>query len=136
MDRADLHTLASIRLLEAKALLAAGLPDGAYYLAGYAIECALKACIAKATEVYDFPPPPQVVSSMYTHDLLKLIGLAGLDQNLKRQKGTPLDINVALVANWSERSWYLRITSQEAQDLITAIEHRQDGVLQWVQQAW
>jgi len=115
MDRADLHTLAAIRLREAKALLAAGLPDGAYYLAGYAIECALKACIAKAT---------------------KLIGLAGLDQNLKQQKGTPLDINVALAANWNERSRYQRITTQQAQDLITAIEHPQDGALQWVQQSW
>jgi HEPN domain-containing protein len=30
-------------------LLEAGLYAGAYYLAGYAVECALKACIAKKT---------------------------------------------------------------------------------------
>jgi HEPN domain-containing protein len=49
MTRKDLQKLAAIRLKEAKLLLAANAPDGAYYLAGYAVECALKACIAKAT---------------------------------------------------------------------------------------
>ena len=47
MNRTDLQQPALTRLAEAKALLAAGFPAGAYYLAGYAVECALKACIAK-----------------------------------------------------------------------------------------
>jgi HEPN domain-containing protein len=45
MNRFDSQKLASLRLREAKALLAAGFPEGAYYLAGYAVECALKACL-------------------------------------------------------------------------------------------
>ena len=45
--------------------------DGAYYLAGYAIECALKACIAKATRRYDFPDRKKVDAS-HTHDLREL----------------------------------------------------------------
>jgi hypothetical protein len=49
MDRKDLQSLSRWRLLEARALLRAGLPNGAYYLAGYSIECALKACIAKTS---------------------------------------------------------------------------------------
>jgi hypothetical protein len=40
MDRKDLRALSRVRLSEASALLKAGLPDGAYYLAGYAVECA------------------------------------------------------------------------------------------------
>jgi len=36
-------------------LLRLGLFDGAYYLAGYAVECALKACIAKGTQRFEFP---------------------------------------------------------------------------------
>lgn len=32
-----------------------GLYDGAYYLSGYAVEWALKACIAKNVKRYDFP---------------------------------------------------------------------------------
>ena len=47
MDRRDLQALSKARLIEAKALLKLGLTDGACYLAGYTVECAIKACIAK-----------------------------------------------------------------------------------------
>jgi len=50
VDRKDLQTLSTIRLKEATALLKAGLFDGSYYLAGYSVECALKACIAPGTQ--------------------------------------------------------------------------------------
>ena len=56
MNRGDLQLLANIRLDEAKALLAASLPAGAYYLAGYAVECGLKACIAKLTNQHGVLP--------------------------------------------------------------------------------
>jgi HEPN domain-containing protein len=56
MNRTEFQSLAEVRIREAKALLDAGLWDGAYYLAGYAVECALKACIAKRTRAEDFPP--------------------------------------------------------------------------------
>ena len=55
MDRKDLQTLSRVRLKEATSLLNLGFYDGAYYLAGYAVECALKACIAKGTRRYEFP---------------------------------------------------------------------------------
>ena len=55
MDRKDLRALSRVRLSGARALLKARLPDGAYYLAGYPVECALKACIAKETQRYEFP---------------------------------------------------------------------------------
>ena len=38
VNRKDLRLLARTRLAEAKTLLGAGHPDGAYYLAGYAVE--------------------------------------------------------------------------------------------------
>ncbi|HLF84399.1 MAG TPA: HEPN domain-containing protein [Blastocatellia bacterium] len=55
MNRNDLKLLAVTRLREAKVLLANGEYSGAYYLAGYVVECALKACIAKRTKRHDFP---------------------------------------------------------------------------------
>ena len=55
MNRQDFQALARVRLEEAKALRDAGRPAGAYYLAGYTVECALKACIAKRTREHDFP---------------------------------------------------------------------------------
>ncbi len=45
MDRADFQRLALDHIADAKALLAARRWGGAYYLAGYAVECGLKACI-------------------------------------------------------------------------------------------
>jgi len=39
VDRRDLQELSKVRLKEARALLDFGLYDGAYYLAGYAVEC-------------------------------------------------------------------------------------------------
>jgi HEPN domain len=72
VDRKDFQELAKVRLKEANALFRLGLYDGAYYLAGYAVECALKACIAKGTRRYEFPDKKRVEDS-YSQT-------AGLDQ--------------------------------------------------------
>jgi len=53
MNRTELQRLSRIRIKEAKFLLDGGCYNGAYYLAGYAVECALKACIAKQTHRHD-----------------------------------------------------------------------------------
>ena len=47
MYRSDFQKLAEDRIADAGALFEAHRYDAAYYLAGYAVECALKACIAK-----------------------------------------------------------------------------------------
>ena len=83
MNRRDFQELSRIRLKEAKALLDLGLWDGAYYLGGYSVECALKACIAKGTQRYEFPEKVRVDSS-YTHNLHQLVKVANLE-------GTRLD---------------------------------------------
>lgn len=40
MNRADLQTLSDLRLADGEALLQAGRFAGAYYMLGYAVECA------------------------------------------------------------------------------------------------
>jgi hypothetical protein len=50
VNRAELRQLAEDRLRDAECLLAAGRWSGAYYLAGYAVECGLKACIMARVE--------------------------------------------------------------------------------------
>jgi len=55
MNRLDLQQLAWERSGDAQELLAAGRWSGAYYLCGYAVECGLKACIAKLSRLHDFP---------------------------------------------------------------------------------
>ena len=56
MNRVDFQKLAAERLSDAEAPIAAGHFDCAYYTAGYAVECALKACVANKTKEDDFPP--------------------------------------------------------------------------------
>ena len=74
--RADFQQLAEERLLEAKALLDLRKWDGAYYLAGYAVELALKACIIKTLMPTDAFPDKEFSRNCYTHSIDKLLGLA------------------------------------------------------------
>ncbi|HEY7064102.1 MAG TPA: HEPN domain-containing protein [Chloroflexota bacterium] len=138
MNRKDFQALAQVRLREAQALLANGLPDGAYYLCGYAVECALKACIAKKTLRHDFPPDPRTLQSIYTHELSRLIDPARLTDTLAAQQQADRIFarNWTTVRSWSEQSRYSRHTTGEAQDLYTAIADRQRGVLQWIRRYW
>src|SRR5215467_1091815 len=112
MKRRDLQVLASLRLKEASALLKARCWEGAYYLGGYAVECGLKACLASRTERYDFPDKDRVNAS-YTHNLEKLVALAGLKDELETARAVhpELHANWTIVSEWSEQSRYER-TSQ------------------------
>jgi HEPN domain-containing protein len=109
LNRTDLQSLARIRLAEARTLLQANRPDGAYYLAGYAIECALKACIAKRTQRHEFPEKKSVDAS-HTHNLRELVRVANLEvARLEEAKRDPaFRNNWDLVERWSERSRYQR----------------------------
>lgn len=78
MTRQDLQELAEARLADAEALLASGRYSGAYYMAGYAVECAIKACIARQFREHEFPDL-QKVRQIYTHGYETLVKVAGLD---------------------------------------------------------
>jgi hypothetical protein len=132
MTRRDLQKLATIRLREAKLLLSANAPDGAYYLAGYAIECALKARIAKSTERHDFPDLKRAQAS-YKHPARELISVAGLKSALdEAMRQFEFSRCWEIVIQWSEESRYSGHSFQEAADLIEAIENRKHGILQWL----
>lgn len=68
---------------EAKILLDRRCWDKTHYLGGYAVECAIKACIAKLTERHEFPDREKTQGS-YTHDLVRLLKTAELDGVLER----------------------------------------------------
>ena len=137
MNRIDFQQIAELRLLESKALLAAGFSDGAYYLAGYAVECALKACIAKRTLEHDFPEKGS--GKYYSHDLEDLLGFARLKTDLDQalQASLAMRTNWGIVNNWSEESRYERGKSHgEATGLLSAIEDQTGGLLPWLRQRW
>lgn len=81
MIRRDFQNLSALRVREARRLADAGLYDGAYYLGGIAIECALKSAIARATQRYEFPDLERTRIA-YTHNLERLLSLSGLKTKL------------------------------------------------------
>jgi HEPN domain-containing protein len=137
MNRIDFQEIAELRLGESKALLAAGSPEGAYYLAGYAVECALKSCIAKRTREHDFPDK-KLVNDSHTHDLAKLLQLAELKVDLEQaMQGDPvMQSSWGAIQDWSETSRYERKSAQEASDLLQAIEDQAGGLLPWIKLRW
>ncbi len=137
MNKNDFEKLAKVRLEEAKVLHDNRKFEGAYYLAGYAVECALKACIAKRTIAEEFPPKEKVVRKYYTHDLLGLLGAAELKGELdKKPPADPLRVSWATVARWNEESRYETHSEAEASELIDAIENKSHGVLPWLISSW
>ncbi|MBN8247732.1 MAG: HEPN domain-containing protein [Verrucomicrobia bacterium] len=136
MNRYDLQSLARIRLQEAECLMAAGFQDGAYYLCGYAVECALKACIAKQTQAGDFPERNRVNDS-YSHDLMKLTVIAGLKPLFEEacRNDKVLERYWTVAKDWNESSRY-ESRGARAQDLIEAITDPIHGVMRWLQQHW
>lgn len=137
MNRSDFQQLADIRIEEAAALLAQQKWDGAYYLAGYAVECALKACIAKLTNAFDFPDK-RFAEKCYTHELVRLLDCTGLTDQMETDAAadTILGENWEVVAAWTEISRYQRKTQAETELLYNAITDPAHGVLPWLKRNW
>lgn len=134
--RRDFKLLADLRANEARVLLASGKVQGAYYLTGYAIECALKACIAKKTKRFEFPPKPDQVRKLYSHSLLDLIRLAGLEDQLDSDvvKNPALGDKWLTVRDWTEESRYSASQPKAKQMYNAALGPT--GLLQWIKQHW
>ena len=137
MNRKDLQAYANIRIREAKALYRAGESSGAYYLIGYAVECGLKARIAKKFKRHDFPDK-KGVNDAHTHNLKTLSFLANLEgSRLLLEQADPLfRKNWNLTIRWSEESRYAIISKPTCKDLMDAIMERSHGVMPWIKQHW
>jgi HEPN domain-containing protein len=137
MNRTDLQQLAEVRIEEARLLFDAGKFDGAYYLAGYAVELGLKACVAKLTGLHDFYDPA-VAKKCFTHKPSELVAVANLFPELQADMAAHSDLqeNWALACTWNEVSRYERHTRDEADALIKAITDPGHGVLRWIRTHW
>ena len=137
MNRADLQQIAGIRLQDARLLLANNRYEGAYYIIGYAVECGLKACIARQTRRSDFPDR-KTVNESYSHNLEQLVRVAGLQRPLRQEASADraFEVNWSLVKDWSEESRYQRRSQREAEDLYKTVADRQHGVLRWIRRHW
>jgi hypothetical protein len=137
VNRLDLQILAQEKIAEAKILLDAGKWTGAYYLAGYAVECGIKACIARLFRTDEFPEK-SFSDKCYVHDIDRLVVLAGLKaaRDTDNAANPNLANNWTTVLQWTVDSRYGRKTQQEAQDIYDAITNHPDGVLPWIQARW
>jgi len=137
MNRADLQKLSNARIREAQILFRAGEYSGAYYLAGYAIECALKACFAKGVHRYDFPD--RKIQKIFIHNLTELVVLANLKNELltARQENEKFAAGWEVVSKWTEESRYSSpLAKGDTEELLDAIVRRKDGVLPWIKRHW
>jgi hypothetical protein len=137
VNRTDLQNLAEERLGDGELLLAHGRYGAAYYIAGYAVECGLKACIAKLTRAEDFYDKT-LARNIFKHDLVDLANYARLSA-VFAQTGTNDPVfaaNWARVNLWTEESRYETHTQQEAEQLIAAVRDPAHGVMQCIRQYW
>jgi HEPN domain-containing protein len=137
VDRAELQRIAKERISDANVLLAARHWSAAYYLAGYAVECGLKACIAKLMKSEEFPDR-NFAEKCWTHNLAQLLVLAGLKDNLDTASQVDPDLldNWDIAKDWSESSRYARTTKVKAEELYGAITDKKHGVFSWIKRHW
>ena len=138
MKRTDLQRLAELRLRDARLLLDSKAYESAYYLAGYAVECALKACVAKQIREFDFPEK-RLVERAYTHSLSQLVEVSGVKLIFEEAGATneSLRLSWTIVRKWSEASRYsVETTEQAARDMVAAVGDEANGVLSWLKNHW
>lgn len=137
LTRDLLQKLADDRLREPRVLQDTGCFSGAYYLAGYAAEIGLKACIARQFRA-EIIPDRKLVERTYSHDIRELLKLAGLAEALKGEQAVSQRFAAfwSIVTDWSERARYRIIGQSEAEDLIRALNDPEDGVLRWIRASW
>jgi HEPN domain-containing protein len=124
----NFRMLSERRLREARILLNAGEWDGAYYLAGYSVEFALKAKIISMLMATNSFPSKKNVEAFYRHDLTSLRKLADLELDMNSNE----EVNNAwlVVKDWSEQSRYQTGKSEnQSRELLDYIEEK---VLPWI----
>jgi hypothetical protein len=137
--RQQFQELADVRAAEAEVLLDAGMWDGAYYLAGYAVEQALKACILAGVDWEEVVfNEKKFVENCWSHNLAVLRGQAKLDDLWRADApdGSQLAVNRGAVRVWSEERRYERVPQSDADALYAAITDPADGVLPWIKRYW
>lgn len=140
MNRHDWQWLATERIGDARVMLAARRWSAAYYLTGYAVECALKSCVlvrvGREAEVIFVDK--RFSEKCWTHTLKDLLNLANLQADLDAAAAADaaLEANWRFIKDWSEDSRYARIPKDKAERLYKAVADKKHGVLQWMKARW
>ena len=137
LTKSDLEKLAQIRLDDAVLLFQAGRSSSAYYLVGYAVELALKVCIAELI-LPNAIPDKELIIATYKHNLDSLLGTAGLRPQFDQDRKTDTQFGAywAIANNWNEESRYAIWDPVSAATLLEAVNEPKHGVFQWVRKHW
>jgi HEPN domain-containing protein len=139
MTRKDLQELARLRLREAEALYDADFYDGSVYLAGYAVELALKAKICRLLHLAEYPHAGNIGPSFKVHNLEQLKVLAGLTAEIAINKNKDLFDNWSKAVDWDPEQRYEpsgRYDAKTAKVILDSIRAKPDGVLTWLTKRW
>ena len=147
MTREEYRQLSDLHVQHGKALLDAGLYAGAWYISGYAVECGLKACIAKLFRVTADDEFPEPVSgnpgggtiNLRSHNFKFLVLAAGLklawDGELNSRK--PFRDNWKIVNEWSPEARYdIDRLPFETNEFYSAIVDPNHGVMECIGRHW
>jgi hypothetical protein len=137
VTKKDIEELAQTRLADAIHLFQGARYSAAYYLAGYAVELGIKACIAKFFQA-NVIPDKAFVTATYSHKLDDLLGLAGIKQEFQDEakKDSILSAAWGVASKWNETSRYDIWDQFAAASMIQAVEEPNHGVLQWLKKRW
>jgi HEPN domain-containing protein len=136
LPRQTLQRLAIAKIEDARLLFQNGRYANAYYLYGYGVELALKACIARQIAAETIPDRA-ILKDVLDHNLGRLVALAGLAARLKdRRQEREFDVRWPVVAEWSVESRYELVDPVSATAMQDAIENAEHGVMVWLRQFW
>lgn len=138
MTRRDLQELARLRLREAEALYRSRLYDGCVYLAGYAVELALKARICRLLRLPDYPSG-EIARLFKVHDLEHLKLLAGLSTEIDVKKNKELFDNWSKAIDWSPEQRYDppgKYDAAAAKIILNGLTAKPNGVFTWLTHRW
>ena len=140
MTRTEWQQLAESWLPAAKALLDARQWSAAYYLAGYAVECGLKACVLARVAA-----TPELIfgdrkfsEKCFTHNVVELVKLADLEAARVAEATTnpAFGQNWYVVKDWNEQARYNTASHQKAKKLYNPITDKANGVMPWIKNRW
>ncbi len=140
MNRLQWQQLAERWLIDAKSLLDDRRWSTAYYVAGYAVECGLKACVLARVAA-----TPEVIfddrkfsEKCWTHSIRGLIDVAGLTAVLAADTAVNprLTRNWSVAKEWRETSRYDTSTHWQAKKLYRSITDKANGVMSWIRVRW
>ena len=137
LPRKQLQVLARLRLREAEALYTAKLYDGSVYLAGYAIELALKARICRLLDLRNYPL--ELGQAFKIHNLEQLKVLAGLKTQIDPNRNKDLFDNWSKAIVWDPEQRYEapgKFNAVEAKVILDSIRAKPNGVLTWLSKRW